>query len=186
MKKMLQGLIYRLAYIAVGIYSFEKRKASTDAKEWMKGYLMKSIGRKWKDWKCEIKKQAYYPYRTNVEILVHKLDRVEESHWRALENKKNNGKKMSRIKFFKVAYSKKDGRPVNDVVAQALSDMDELPSQMSDEVFTQVMGPERPGCVRTYGFGPSPRYVFGRKKSEEMQAMQSQLDEQLSRHKAER
>ncbi|CAK9156684.1 unnamed protein product [Ilex paraguariensis] len=93
---------------------------------------------------------------------------------------------MSRIKFFKVAYSKKDGRLVNDVVAQALSDMDELPSQMSDEVFTQVMGPERPGCVRTYGFGPSPRYVFGRKKSEEMQAMQSQLDEELSRHKAER
>ena len=27
---------------------------------------------------------------------------------------------MSRIEFFKVAYSKKDGRPVNDVVAQAL------------------------------------------------------------------
>ncbi|CAK9181901.1 unnamed protein product [Ilex paraguariensis] len=56
---------------------------------------------------------------------------------------------MSRIKFFKVAYSKKDGRPVNDVVAQALSDMDELVSQMLessmqssstiDEVFTQVM-----------------------------------------------
>ncbi|CAK9154283.1 unnamed protein product [Ilex paraguariensis] len=102
---------------------------------------------------------------------------------------------MSRIKFFKVAYSKKDGRPVNDVVAQALSDMDELVSQMLessmqssstiDEVFTQVMGPERPGHVRTYGLGPSRRDVFGHKKSEEMQAMQSQIDEQLSRHKAE-
>lgn len=73
--------------------------------------------------------------------------------------------------------------------------MDELVSQMPessmqsssavDEVFTQVMGPERPGRVRTYGFGPSPRDVFEHKKSEEMQAMQSQLDEQLSRHKAE-
>ncbi|CAK9146657.1 unnamed protein product [Ilex paraguariensis] len=73
--------------------------------------------------------------------------------------------------------------------------MDELVSQMPEssmqssyavnEVFTQVMGPERLGRARTYGFGLSPRDLFGHKKSEEMQAMQSQLDEQLSRHKAE-
>ncbi|CAK9168930.1 unnamed protein product, partial [Ilex paraguariensis] len=68
------------------------------------------------------------------------------------EKKKHNGKKMSCIEVFKVAYSKKDGRPVNDAVAQALSDMDELVSQMPessmqsssvvDEIFTQVMGLE--------------------------------------------
>ncbi|CAK9165541.1 unnamed protein product, partial [Ilex paraguariensis] len=85
-----------------------------------------------------------------------------------------------------VAYSKKDGRPVNKTVAQALSRMDELVSQIPessmqsssavDKVFIQVMGPEQLERVRTYGFGPSPSDVFGLKKSEEMQAMQSQLD----------
>ncbi|CAK9152145.1 unnamed protein product [Ilex paraguariensis] len=104
-----------------------------------------------------------------TEKLAHKPNRVEESHWRSLAYYWSTPK--------------------------AQLDMDELVSQMPessmqsssavDEVFTQVMGPERPGCVRTYGFGPSPRDVFGHKKSEEMQAMQSQLDEQLSRHKAE-
>ncbi|CAK9186246.1 unnamed protein product [Ilex paraguariensis] len=93
------------------------------------------------------------------------------------EKKKNNGKKLSHIQFFKIAYSKKDGRPINDVVPQALlqSDMDELVSQTSessmqsssavDEVFTQVTGPERHGCVRAYGFGPSLRELFGHNKS---------------------
>ncbi|CAK9153222.1 unnamed protein product [Ilex paraguariensis] len=58
------------------------------------------------------------------------------------------------------------------------SDMDEPVSQMPessmqsssaiDEVFTQVMGSEQPGRVKTYDFGPSPRDVFGHKKSEVM------------------
>ncbi|CAK9182524.1 unnamed protein product [Ilex paraguariensis] len=193
----------------------------------MKGYLMKSIGRKWKDWKCEIKKQAYYPYRTDVERLAHKPNRVEESHWRVLvyywstqkaleksernklirskkkfchtigrtsfayvmerekseRNKLIRSKKKFRHTIGRTSFAYKDGRLVNDVVAQALSNMDELVSQMSessmqssstvDEVFTQVMGLERTGHVRTYSFGPSPRDVFGHKKSEEMQAMQS-------------
>ncbi|CAK9171600.1 unnamed protein product [Ilex paraguariensis] len=62
-------------------------------------------------------------------------------------------------------------------------DIDELVSQIPkscrqslfaiDEVFTQVMGPERPGRVRTYGLRPL----------EEIQAMQCQLNDQLSRHK---
>ncbi|CAK9158862.1 unnamed protein product [Ilex paraguariensis] len=80
------------------------------------------------------------------------------------ENKKNNGKKMSRIQFFKVVHSKKYGRPVTDVVAQALSFMQS--SFAVEEVFTQVMRPEQPGCVRIYDFGPSLRDVFGHKNSE--------------------
>ncbi|GMP56951.1 hypothetical protein CsSME_00021239 [Camellia sinensis var. sinensis] len=29
------------------------------------------------------------------------------------------------------------------------------------EIITQVLGPERPGRVQTYGLGPSPTDVFG-------------------------
>ncbi|KAL6325990.1 hypothetical protein AAG906_038482 [Vitis piasezkii] len=38
-----------------------------------------------------------------------------------------------------------------------------------DEIYTQVMGPERHGRVRGYGFGPTPTSIFGstsRRRSE--------------------
>ena len=35
-----------------------------------------------------------------------------------------------------------------------------IASTYVDEIYTQVMGPERHGHVRGYGFGPTPTSVF--------------------------
>ena len=41
-----------------------------------------------------------------------------------------------------------------------------------EEIFSQVLGPERPGGIRTYGFGPSPTDVFGGEyKKSQVQAL---------------
>ncbi|CAK9137912.1 unnamed protein product [Ilex paraguariensis] len=144
-----------------------------------------SIGKKWKDWKYETKKQAYYPYRTDVERLARKPDRVEESHWR---EKSERDKLIQSKKNFITPLAEQalhvlwKGQTMMNLCHKCQSSMQS--SSAVDEVFTQVMGLERPGRVRTYGFGSSPRDVFGHKKLEKMQAMFAQLDEQLSRHKA--
>ena len=50
----------------------------------MRDILMKSVSKKWKDWKSAIKRRGYDRYRTNEERLANCPDRVEEDQWRAL------------------------------------------------------------------------------------------------------
>ncbi|CAL5394562.1 unnamed protein product [Camellia sinensis] len=56
-----------------------------------------------------------------------------------------------------------------------------------EEIITQVLGPERPGRVRTYGLGPSLTNVFGgryRQSQEQTHIIQTQVQEQLNQYKA--
>ncbi|CAK9141169.1 unnamed protein product [Ilex paraguariensis] len=135
----------------------------------------------------EVKEKEHKKQMETVNVLVHGLSKmISDFECLVAEDIRKNNIRLEHL-----------NPQSSSLIQQAClqSDMDELVSQMPessmqsssavDEVFTQVMGPEQPGRVRTYGFGPSPRDVSGHKKSEEMQAMQSQLDEQLSRHKAE-
>ncbi|KAL7233462.1 hypothetical protein ACSBR1_017142 [Camellia fascicularis] len=60
----------------------------------------------------------------------------------------------------------KDGTSNSDLVNEVMTQMNELaehmegsssdPAALNEQIFTQVMGPEWPGRVQTFGLGPSP------------------------------
>ncbi|RVX19804.1 hypothetical protein CK203_004981 [Vitis vinifera] len=91
--------------------------------------------------------------------------------------KKEDWTEPNRIEMFALTHTKKDGTPVDDRSKEIMDQFQQLltqPEEMSssastssiaytsiDEIFTQVMGPERHGHVRGYGFGLTPTSVFG-------------------------
>ncbi|THG03149.1 hypothetical protein TEA_001716 [Camellia sinensis var. sinensis] len=109
----------------------------------------------------------------------------------ALETKKNNGVLASRSQVWMAAYMK-DGTSNSDSVNEVMTQMNELtehmegsstdPAALQEQIFTQVMGPERLGRVRTFGLGPSPTDVFGggyRRSQEHNHLFQTQVQEQV-------
>ncbi|KAG5549549.1 hypothetical protein RHGRI_014767 [Rhododendron griersonianum] len=59
-------------------------KANTDADDSMKRMLMSSTGKKWREWKCTVKKSHYKAFTNDAERLAHRPERVHEHQWRAL------------------------------------------------------------------------------------------------------
>ncbi|XP_058114063.1 uncharacterized protein LOC131256957 [Magnolia sinica] len=57
-----------------------KFEFNADAKKW----VLQSIGRKWKDWKGELKKLYYSPHETDEERLANLDERVKEDQWKTL------------------------------------------------------------------------------------------------------
>ncbi|CAL5432760.1 unnamed protein product [Camellia sinensis] len=152
-------------------------KAHTDADESMKRTIMASFGKKWRDWKSRMKTMGYKPFKNDAERLKsskknRKIRKKKTLHhrtgWKPFsvvrleETKKNNGVPASRSQVWMAAYMK-DGTSnsdsVNEVMHMEGSSTD--PAALQEKIFTQVMGLERPGPVRTFGLGPSPTDVFG-------------------------
>ncbi|KAL7251019.1 hypothetical protein ACSBR1_012942 [Camellia fascicularis] len=115
--------------------------------------------------------------------LHHRTGRKPFSVVRVEETKKNNGVPASRPQVWMAAYMK-DGTSNSDSVNEVMTQMNELtehmegssldPTALNEQIFTQVMGPERPGHVRTFGLGPSPTDVFGESKMNDVMEKQIQ------------
>ncbi|XP_034710788.1 uncharacterized protein LOC117933510 isoform X5 [Vitis riparia] len=91
--------------------------------------------------------------------------------------KKEDRSEPNRIEMFALTHTRKDGTPVDDHSKEIMDQFQQLLSQPEgtssstsassgastsvDEIYTQVMGPERHGRVRGYGFGPTPTSIFG-------------------------
>ncbi|XP_028059016.1 uncharacterized protein LOC114262804 isoform X2 [Camellia sinensis] len=123
--------------------------------------------------------------------LHHRTGRKPFSVVRLEETKKNNGVPASRSQVWMAAYMK-DGTSNSDSVNEVMTQMNELaehmegsstdPAALQEQIFTQIMGPERPGRVRTFGLGPSPTDVFGggyRRSQEQNRLFQTQVQEQV-------
>ncbi|CAL5337216.1 unnamed protein product [Camellia sinensis] len=123
--------------------------------------------------------------------LHHRTGRKPFSVVRLEETKKNNGVPASRSQVWMAAYMK-DGTSNSDSVNEVMTQMNELtehmegsstdPAALQEQIFTQVMGLERPGRVRTFGLGPSPTDVFGggyRRSQEHNRLFQTQVQEQV-------
>ncbi|RVW72866.1 hypothetical protein CK203_057205 [Vitis vinifera] len=109
--------------------------------------------------------------------------------------KEEDRSEPNRIEMFALTHTRKDGTPVDDHSKEIMDQFQQLLSQPEgtssstsassgastsvsstsvastyvDEIYTQVMGPERHGRVRGYGFGPTPTSIFGstsRRRSE--------------------
>ncbi|RVW77746.1 hypothetical protein CK203_050320 [Vitis vinifera] len=105
--------------------------------------------------------------------------------WGTLEakaQKKEDRSEPNRIEMFALTHTRKDGTPVDDHSKKIMDQFKQLLSQPEgtssstsasfgastsvastyvDEIYTQVMGPERHGRVQGYGFGLTPTSVFG-------------------------
>ncbi|KAL3365440.1 hypothetical protein AABB24_010530 [Solanum stoloniferum] len=155
-------------------------KENTDATDDMKRILMMSFGSKWKESKHEAKTIGYDPYNTDIERLAHCPDRVEEDQWRSLVHywsskeakmtKMNNGVKPTRIEVFKKTHIRANKEPVNEIAGEVMKQMDDLaevypelnvPGSAPNDVYSQVMGSDTHGIVRTLGKGASPSLVYG-------------------------
>ncbi|CAL5394254.1 unnamed protein product [Camellia sinensis] len=121
--------------------------------------------------------------------LHHRTSRKPFSVVRLEETKKNNGVPASRSQVWMAAYMK-DGTSnsdsVNEVMlAEHMEGSSTDPAALQEQIFTQVMGPERPGHVRTFGLGPSPTDGFGggyRRSQEQNRLFQTQVVDSLSSH----
>ncbi|XP_058080827.1 uncharacterized protein LOC131228995 isoform X2 [Magnolia sinica] len=189
-----------------------KFEFDADAKKW----VLQSIGRKWKDWKGELKKLYYSPHETDEERLANLDERVKEDQWKALiqfwnskegnarsktslENRKRqlighaagsksfariceeerkktaSGEDPSRADVFILTHTCKSGRPVDEASLRVMEQLNEQISQQPDtsqnstgrnDLFSQVMGEDRHGRVRTYGLGPTPTDLWGTTRSQ--------------------
>ncbi|KAF8377292.1 hypothetical protein HHK36_030667 [Tetracentron sinense] len=104
---------------------------------------------------------------------------------------RTDGSIPSRVDMYFRTHLRKDGTPVDNFSGEiiskfrelaALSSQDGSSSFVGDDIYTQVMGPERHGRVRGYGLGPTPTSVFGSTSSQsrgQYEEMRARLDEQM-------
>ncbi|KAF7141089.1 hypothetical protein RHSIM_Rhsim06G0190000 [Rhododendron simsii] len=199
------------------LYPYKERiwaevKENTTAPDAYKHNCLMSVGKKWKDWKDELKRTTYNLYDNDEDRLANCPNRVDPDQWRVLvqfwgtktakrrskiNHKSRHEQKMGhtsgrkghcrvkdeltqikdgvlvepdRIQVFIKTHTKKDGQPVDEASALAIRRLNEGASQipessespaLREELFTNVLKPDRNGRVRTYGLGPCPSQVFG-------------------------
>ncbi|KAG5631486.1 hypothetical protein H5410_003203 [Solanum commersonii] len=100
----------------------------------IKRLLMMSFGSKWKESKHEAKTIGYDPYNTDIERLSHCPDRVEEDQWRSLVH----------------YWSSKEAKKQMDDLAEVYPEFN-VPRSATNDVYSQVMGSDTHGTVRTLG-----------------------------------
>ncbi|KAH0636392.1 hypothetical protein KY290_036835 [Solanum tuberosum] len=92
-----------------------------------------------------------------------------KSHSQIIDNM-NNGVKPTRIEVLKKTHIRANKEPVNEIVGEVMKQMDDLaevypelnvPGSAPNDVYSQVMGSDTHGIVRTLGKGASPSLVYG-------------------------
>ncbi|KAH0671245.1 hypothetical protein KY285_023581 [Solanum tuberosum] len=85
-------------------------------------------------------------------------------------NDMNNGVKPTRIEVFKQTHIRANKQQVNEIAGEVMKQMDDLaevypelnvPGSAPNDVYSQVMGSDTHGIVRTLGKGASPSLVYG-------------------------
>ncbi|KAL9437011.1 hypothetical protein AB3S75_022952 [Citrus x aurantiifolia] len=109
------------------------------------------------------------------------------------EQMKKKGKRTDRISVFIETRSKPDGSIADpesvEIISQFHERLSQIPKEQQteavrDQVFTEVMGPDGHGYVRTYGHGPSPADLLRENSrlnyelvKEELSRLQSNYDD---------
>ncbi|OWM77212.1 hypothetical protein CDL15_Pgr028849 [Punica granatum] len=93
----------------------------------------------------------------------------EKIYARLLAKKDPELREPSQLKMFRIAYTKKNGSVGSSAAQEILEKFENLSNQSEDsssskredEIYRQIIGPERHGRVRGFGLGPTPSSVFG-------------------------
>ncbi|KAH0637694.1 hypothetical protein KY290_017147 [Solanum tuberosum] len=169
-------------------------------------FILKSLGKKWKDYKCEIKDQiAYRQWSGLVSYwLSDKAKRRTQANRNNRANQKmphtggskaENGIEPTRAEIFLLTHKKcVDGRPLDDDSAKAIDMINERmtnnerstdqPPQnvaLEGDVYSQVLGNEKSGYVRGLGLGPTPSVLWGSKSSVENIVVEDSSNEVVQR-----
>ncbi|XP_052188574.1 uncharacterized protein LOC127798953 [Diospyros lotus] len=140
-------------------------------------WILKSIAKKWRNWKSFVKTNYYDPNVSLVEQMKNVPERVHEDQWKELvtfwnsdaSKKKELGYYPSRSTLFIECYSKGE-TPGNEATSQAMGAMRELTinapkgprnDQNENDIYSQIMGKEKAGHVRMYGLGVCPSDLYG-------------------------
>ncbi|XP_028081539.1 uncharacterized protein LOC114282943 [Camellia sinensis] len=143
---------------------------------------------------------GYTSFDNDADRLTHRPERVHHVHqWQSLvyywgtrkaqETNKKNEVPATRLEVWMAGYSK-DNKPSTNKVVEVMTQMKEFGAQSNatdEEIITQVLRPERPSRVRTYGLGLSSIDVFGggyRQSQEQTYMIQMQVQEQLNQYNA--
>ncbi|KAI0495169.1 hypothetical protein KFK09_025319 [Dendrobium nobile] len=169
-------------------------------------WVLQSIGKKWRNWKADVKSRYYDPKMSTELQLCNVPKRILKDQWKNLltywnseeskciseRNKKSRSKKSlmhitgkksfgqvredqeksighspTRVKMFEKCYTK-EGITNSIEACEALEKMKEIRSQTSqtedfekDDIFSKVLGNDKVGRVRMYGFGVTPYVAWG-------------------------
>ncbi|XP_058067561.1 uncharacterized protein LOC131216938 isoform X2 [Magnolia sinica] len=149
-----------------------------------KAWVLKSIGKKWREWKGELKKLHYSSHEIDEERLADLDERVQEDQWKILvqfwnseEGKarsKTNTKSRKKQLINHAAGSKSFAR-IREEETKLNEEISQQPgasqsSTIRNDLLSQVMGEDRHGRVRTYGLGPSPSDLWGTTSSQQRMA----------------
>ncbi|XP_073138959.1 uncharacterized protein [Henckelia pumila] len=110
--------------------------------------------------------------------------------------RKKNGRLPSRVELFYACFTHASGSPSSNIVAEKLAAMKELENQLHEDeddqigqndIFAQIMGPDRPGRVRMLGDGVKTTDLWGEVPSRstcnrivmEQKTLLEKMDEQI-------
>ncbi|XP_062100227.1 uncharacterized protein LOC133806111 [Humulus lupulus] len=175
----------------------EKFEIPPHAKNW----TFRTFGRKLRTWKSYLKKTYYLEHLSFVEqkkykdkrrkSAKNKTSRAEKKYNHTTSTRKKDGASTpTRATMFKICYSKKDKSITNDKTKEAMLQLQEKEELIEDaskeksmnDVFSKVMGKEKHGSVRMYGFGVFPSDVWKdktwrRNQNEYVDTLQSEVND---------
>ncbi|KAJ9682316.1 hypothetical protein PVL29_018274 [Vitis rotundifolia] len=112
-----------------------------ELEETCKSYILQCCGNLFKSYRNKMKAKYYNPYNTDEERLAKQVI------------KHTSGSKS----YAQIRYEQGTSSSTSASSGSSTS----VASTYVDEIYTQVVGPERHGRVRGYGFGPTPTLIFG-------------------------
>uniref|UniRef100_M1CY10 Leucine-rich repeat resistance protein n=1 Tax=Solanum tuberosum TaxID=4113 RepID=M1CY10_SOLTU len=125
-----------------------------------------SVGSKWREWKHEAQSSGCDSYTNDVERLANRPDTVEEDQWRALvhywsstDAKGFGDGDMSWLLDRFLSVDDEDLKEMNDL-AEVYPELN-VPGSALNDVYSQVMGLDTHGNVRTLGKRAAPRFFYG-------------------------
>ncbi|KAL0920042.1 hypothetical protein M5K25_009148 [Dendrobium thyrsiflorum] len=128
-------------------------------------WVLQSIGKKWRNWKADCISERNKKSRLK-KSLMHITGKRSFGQVRE-DQEKSIGHSPTRIEMFEKYYTK-EGITNSIEASEAVEKMKEIRSQTSqttdvgrDDIFSKVLGNDKVGRVRMYGFGVTPYVAWG-------------------------
>ncbi|OIT19658.1 hypothetical protein A4A49_55855, partial [Nicotiana attenuata] len=130
-------------------------------------YVIKSLGKKWKDYKCDLKSKYTSKYKTKDALPKNRPSRIPRDQWTGLVSYWLSDKAkvstsyvlkthLTTFNFFSwivfISTERSNDQPPHSVAWEG-------------DVYSQVLGNEKSGYVRGLGLSPTPSILWGSKSS---------------------
>nr|CAD1824779.1 unnamed protein product [Ananas comosus var. bracteatus] len=107
-------------------------------------WVMKALGKKWKDFKSDLKKKHYDAHNTYEDRLADRDSRVLPEQWRQL------------IEY----WDSEEGQREIDVKTKNQPALAQKGAKEVNDLFSEIFGKEKHGRVRGLGLGPAPTHIW--------------------------